>query len=163
MPKFYFTYGTEGQPFSGGWTEVIADTMRAATLAFRAYHPDKTEGVLNCSDMYTEAQFAATGMNAADGNCGYFCHEIITLQTQKVCCLKYIGRDSWSRPVYQEESGTLWKDVDPTEGRGPKLCTAVNNAFDGEPCDPMYIMSRYKDVEIRLIPQRDTWDNPIDN
>lgn len=26
MPKFYFTYGTDGQPFVGGWTEVEART-----------------------------------------------------------------------------------------------------------------------------------------
>lgn len=24
MAKFYFTYGTDGQPFFGGWTEVEA-------------------------------------------------------------------------------------------------------------------------------------------
>ena len=24
--KFYFTYGTDGQPFVGGWTEVEAPT-----------------------------------------------------------------------------------------------------------------------------------------
>ena len=24
MPKFYFTYGVEGQPFYGGWTEITA-------------------------------------------------------------------------------------------------------------------------------------------
>ena len=27
--------------------------------------------------------------------------------------LKYKGRDSWDRPVYQDESGKLWKDVEP--------------------------------------------------
>lgn len=24
MPTFYFTYGTDGQPFVGGWTEITA-------------------------------------------------------------------------------------------------------------------------------------------
>ena len=24
MAKFYFTYGTSGQPYFGGWTEVVA-------------------------------------------------------------------------------------------------------------------------------------------
>ena len=45
MPKFYFTYGTEGQPFVGGWTEVEAPDGHAACAAFRACHPDKTEGL----------------------------------------------------------------------------------------------------------------------
>lgn len=52
MPKFYFTYGTDGQPFVGGWTEVEAPDRRAACAAFRSYHPDKTEGLLNCSSVY---------------------------------------------------------------------------------------------------------------
>lgn len=43
MAKFYFTYGTDGQPFFGGWTEVEAPDAHAACAAFRAYHPDKTE------------------------------------------------------------------------------------------------------------------------
>ena len=49
MPKFYFTYGSEGQPFCGGWTEVEAPNLHAACAAFQAYHPDKTEGLLNLS------------------------------------------------------------------------------------------------------------------
>ena len=52
MPKFYFTYGTGGQPFVGGWTEVEALDMPTACAVFRAYHPDKTEGLLNCSGIY---------------------------------------------------------------------------------------------------------------
>lgn len=48
MAKFYFTYGTDGQPFFGGWTEVEAPDAHAACAAFRAYHPDKTEGLSLC-------------------------------------------------------------------------------------------------------------------
>lgn len=54
MAKFYFTYGTDGQPFFGGWTEVEAPDAHAACAAFRAYHPDKTEGLVNCSSIYDE-------------------------------------------------------------------------------------------------------------
>ena len=158
--KFYFTYGTEGQPFSGGWTEVIAETMRTATCAFRAYHPDKTDGLLNCSDVYTEEQFANSSM-AKSGNFDRFCQEKIFMQSKKVVTLRHIGRDSWSRPVYKQEDGTLWKDVDPSEGSDLKLCTSINNAFDGEPCDPMYVMKRFEDAEIRLLPRRDTWEDPV--
>ena len=42
MRTFYFTYGSSGQPFIGGWTEVNAPNYGAACAAFRAYHPDKT-------------------------------------------------------------------------------------------------------------------------
>ena len=62
MAKFYFTYGTDGQPFFGGWTEVEAPDAHAACAAFRAYHPDKTEGLVNCSSIYDEEKFKLTEM-----------------------------------------------------------------------------------------------------
>ena len=65
MAKFYFTYGTDGQPFFGGWTEVEAPDAHAACAAFRAYHPDKTEGLVNCSSIYDEEKFKLTGMYRA--------------------------------------------------------------------------------------------------
>lgn len=81
MPKFYFTYGTEGQPFRGGWTEVEAANGHAACAAFQAYHPDKTEGFLNCSSVYTEEQFKFTEMFTT-GNFGFRCHETIILRCE---------------------------------------------------------------------------------
>ena len=81
MPKFYFTYGTDGQPFVGGWTEVEAPDRRAACAAFRSYHPDKTEGLLNCSSVYDEAWFKQTEMYR-NGNFGVRCHERITLRRE---------------------------------------------------------------------------------
>lgn len=77
--KFYFTYGSEGQPYIGGWTEVEAKDRHAACNAFRAYHPDKTEGLLNCSSVYDEEQFKRTEMYRS-GNFGHRCHEVITLR-----------------------------------------------------------------------------------
>lgn len=71
--------------------------------------------------------------------------------------LRYKGRDSWDRPVYIDENGKLWKDVDPLQDRPPKLCTALYNAFDGEPDTPMEYMSKYKDVQVVFQPERDTW------
>lgn len=53
--KYYFTYGTDGQPFVGGWTEVEAPNVNLACAAFRLAHPDKEPGILNCSSAYTEA------------------------------------------------------------------------------------------------------------
>lgn len=77
--RFYFTYGTEGQPFYGGWTTVEAPDYRAACAAFRACHPDKINGLLNCSSVYDEERFMSSEMSAS-GNFGFCCHEIITLQ-----------------------------------------------------------------------------------
>lgn len=57
--------------------------------------------------------------------------------------LKYIGRDSWGRFVYEDENGRLWKHTDCCalreicEERGDRPYSASNNAFDGEPDYPM--------------------------
>ena len=50
--------------------------------------------------------------------------------------LKFIGIDSWNRPVYKDEAERLWKDVN--LGRGiTSLYNALNNKFDGEPDMPI--------------------------
>lgn len=82
MSNFYFTYGTGGQPFYGGWTIVRAETRAQACAAFRAVHPDKTEGLLNCSSVYSEPAFRCTEMSK-EGNFGYRCHEVISLTVEK--------------------------------------------------------------------------------
>ena len=64
--------------------------------------------------------------------------------------LNYKGRDSWSRPVY-EADGRLYVDTNPSKRFPPKICTKYNNAFDGEPCDPVT-------AEFEFVPHRDTWD-----
>lgn len=57
--------------------------FHAACAAFRVYHPDKTEGLLNCCTVYTEKNFEKTSMyQRPDGNFGYRCHETITLQRE---------------------------------------------------------------------------------
>ena len=80
--KYYFTYGTEGQPFVGGWTEVEAPTVHLACAAFRAIHPDKCPGILNCGDAYTEEVFLRSCMAGPDGNYHKFCHERITFTVE---------------------------------------------------------------------------------
>ncbi len=79
MPKFYFTYGTDGRPFYGGWTEIEAPTRPIACTIFQMIHPCKPSGLLNCSDVYDEATFKATSMYKED-NFGHRCHERLTLQ-----------------------------------------------------------------------------------
>lgn len=81
MAKFYFTYGTEGQPFVGGWTEVEAPNVNIACGAFRVIHPDRIKGVLNCSTVYTEKSFKKTEMYKS-GNFGSHCHETIVLRRE---------------------------------------------------------------------------------
>ena len=82
METFYFTYGLEGQPFVGGWTEIIAPDSRTAIDVFRAFHPDKFEGILNCASFYREKVFIGTKMYK-DGNFGARCHEKIVITQQK--------------------------------------------------------------------------------
>ena len=77
MPKFYFTYGSDERfPFQNGWTEVHAENMRQAETLFRAVHPDRAPGTLNCSWVYDEKKFEKTDC-FKKGNFGARCHEVI--------------------------------------------------------------------------------------
>lgn len=50
--------------------------------------------------------------------------------------LQPIGIDFWSRPVYKDQYGHLWKDI--TLGSNqPDFRSVVDNAFDGEPDMPI--------------------------
>ena len=89
MPKFYFTYGTDGQPFVGGWTEVEAPTVKAVVIACRAFHPDKTPGLLNCSDVYPQEQFERSEM-FREGNQFYGGDGIVTKGVENT--IRNIGR-----------------------------------------------------------------------
>lgn len=79
LSRFYFTYGTSGYPFVGGWTVVTAPDRHAACAAFRCFHPDKIPGIVNCADIYSEDEFLITKM-AETGNRGSRCHESITFK-----------------------------------------------------------------------------------
>lgn len=65
--------------------------------------------------------------------------------------LTFVGRDSWSRPVY-ECGGRLYVDTDPRPDRQPDICTKLGDSFDGEPCDPLP-----DGITVEFIPHRDTW------
>lgn len=60
------------------------------------------------------------------------------------------GWDSWNRPVYYDLNGRLLVDVDPRKDREPKICTKLNNDFDGEPDCPV-------DGDFDFIPYRAAW------
>ena len=82
MQKFFFTYGCEGQPYVGGWTDVYAENEDQAIAAFEAFHPRK-DGFINCSSIYSEQDFLRTKM-ADVGNMGARCHEKILLQRELI-------------------------------------------------------------------------------
>jgi hypothetical protein len=50
--------------------------------------------------------------------------------------LQFVGVDGWDRPVYKDESGQLWKDVNLGDGE-PYLHNSADNEFDGEPDMPI--------------------------
>ena len=79
MEKYYFTYGTEGHPYYGGWTEIVAPDMETACNLFMAVHPCKHGNFLNCSSVYTEYEMKKTTMYK-NGNFGTKCREIITIK-----------------------------------------------------------------------------------
>lgn len=81
MAKFYFTYGTEGHPYSGGWTEIIAPNEDYACAAFKAIHPNEPGDCMKCSSVYGEDYFKKTKMFTF-GNLGAFCQERITLTVE---------------------------------------------------------------------------------
>ena len=53
--RYFFTFGSSDKfPFNNGYLIVKAENIRQAVSLFRAYFPDRTDGVVNCSDYYTE-------------------------------------------------------------------------------------------------------------
>ena len=74
---YYFTYGIDEEyPYSGGWTEIHAPNRDIACKLFRAFHPDRTDGFLNCAWIYPREEFEKTVMYATD-NFGARCREVI--------------------------------------------------------------------------------------
>lgn len=74
---------------------------------------------------------------------------------ERAIILSYVGRDSWDRPVYVDDNGRYWKDIEPRSDREPKLCTSIGNTFDGEPYTPMEYIKKYNGVMVVFDPHRD--------
>ena len=53
--------------------------------------------------------------------------------------MRFIGIDGWDRPVYQDEDGELWKDINLGSGRPYLHSVAPNGDFDGEPDMPITV------------------------
>ncbi len=63
--------------------------------------------------------------------------ELISIPEEPSRLLHYIGTDEWARPVYKDQYGKLWKDVELGDFEIPHLHSAVGNEFDGEPDSPI--------------------------
>lgn len=81
MAKFYFTYGSDGHDYVGGWTEVEAEDYDKAIKIFCAVHP-KRDGCVACAGIYDEETFQNTTMYE-NGNFGKFLHERIQLIVER--------------------------------------------------------------------------------
>ena len=86
MTTFYFTYGSEGHAYVGGWTEITVPDkdgkpdFNAAIGVFNAIHPPKGDGAaVECGGIYTEEQFKTKPMYKY-GNFGHFCRERMILK-----------------------------------------------------------------------------------
>ena len=77
---------------------------------------------------------------------------------KKVLELHFLGLDSWGRQVFEDQNGRIWKNTETDTHRTVRLCTALYNAFDGEPDTPMDVMTAYKNVAIVFLPKRSVND-----
>jgi len=59
------------------------------------------------------------------------------INEKEVLKLNHIGIDDWSRPVYKDQYGRLWKDIELGDMEIPSLYSVVGNGFDGEPNSPI--------------------------
>lgn len=67
------------------------------------------------------------------------------ISSSKELNVKLVGIDDWSRPVYKDKKGYLYKDVN--LGKGViSLCTVCDNDFYGEPLIPLK-----EDVKINIV------------
>ena len=78
MSKYYVTFGSEGQPFHGGWLEIEAENYNQACHLFMAIYPPK-DGLMNCCSIYHEENFKKTSMYQTNDNMGSSCHGTISL------------------------------------------------------------------------------------
>ena len=59
MVSIYFTYGSaEYYPYDRGqYVKAVGTDRHDAIRKYRAKHPDRIKGIVNCADYYTEEQF----------------------------------------------------------------------------------------------------------
>lgn len=62
--------------------------------------------------------------------------------------LTFIKRDQYDLPIYQDENGVFWIDIDPRKGHGAIYICRDNNPDNG-PDDPMD-----KNIVCEFVPER---------
>lgn len=62
---------------------------------------------------------------------------IIEEKDEKKLVLEYIGEDNFSMPVYRDQFGHLWKDVELGDFEQPCLYSVFGNEIDGDPNEPI--------------------------
>lgn len=77
-----FSFGSwKGYPYQNGFVIIDAPDKKAAIEEFRRRYPDKTPGVINCSDIYTDKDKIKTFTE--ENNLGAGCHKYISLNYPK--------------------------------------------------------------------------------
>ena len=91
MNNYYITFGSEGQPFKGGWIIIEAETIEAETIEqackiFRAMYQYKETGdtLLKFCSIYAEETFKQTEMYKSNDNLGAGCHCKISIKKETV-------------------------------------------------------------------------------
>lgn len=75
--KYFITFGSEGQPFKGGWIEVYAESESQARKLYNAVFPPNELGFARFSGCYSKGQFEKTKMYEKGSNLGAGCHGTI--------------------------------------------------------------------------------------
>ena len=75
-----------------------------------------------------------------------YSRELEKVEPPKEITIKLIGVDNWDRPVFKDESGNLYKDINLGSGN-LALCTALNNDFYGEPDVPVKVETKINIVK----------------
>ena len=73
MNNYYITFGSEGQPFKGGWIIFEAETIEQACKIFRAMYQYKAEETFKQTEMYK-----------SNDNLGAGCHCKISIKKETV-------------------------------------------------------------------------------
>lgn len=66
--------------------------------------------------------------------------------------LEYTGMDDFSCPVYKDQFGKLWKDIDLGKEPEPNLYSLSFNHIDGEPSHPIQQGTHFIRLRIKEVP-----------
>lgn len=79
MRAYYFTFGSSGQIYEGGWIRILAYNLKEAQRKFKKRYGSEAVddiGLLRYAGSYTEEEFKKDDM-FREGNFGAFLHETL--------------------------------------------------------------------------------------